>query len=430
MTDDADSTAALAIEGGPPLVSRGRIGPLWPIYGELEERMLIEVLHGDVWGATGFGPKIDELNRSWAAYCGTRRSVALANGTVTLELALRALGMSPGDEVIVPSWTFMATAAAVLQVGAVPVFVDIDPDNLCLDPAAVAAAISDSTRAIIPVHFGGHTCDMDQLGAICDRHDLLMVEDAAQAHGASWRGRRMGTFGNCGSYSFQQSKNLQCGEGGSVVTDDEDLADKLHFTLSKFGRAIGGASQPFTHYELAGNATMTEFQAAIVLAQLSRLDEQTKRRNRAARLLRGVLEELEGIQPLPVDDRVDCHGCHLLLFRYDPGAFSGLHRDDFVAVVNAEGVPCFSLYPRPLFEEPMYDLDRMSVRGTQLRIRPTDSPSTRRATREIVALPQAVLLAEDDELGLVSEVFNKVRAGSVGLAVRRASEMRSAALDD
>jgi dTDP-4-amino-4,6-dideoxygalactose transaminase len=411
---DARSVADLAIEGGRPVITEGRIGPRWPINGDVERQMLTEVLESDVWGATGFGSKIDELNRVWAAYCGTRRSVALANGTVTMELALRALGVGAGAEVIVPAWTFMATAAAVLQVGAIPVFVDVDSKALCLDPDAVEAAISANTRAIIPVHFGGHPCDMDRLVPLASRHDMLMIEDAAQAHGASWRGRRMGTFGECGSYSFQQSKNLQCGEGGSIVTDDDALADRLHFSLSKFGRGNGPASQSFVHHELAGNATMTEFQAAIVLAQLSRFDQQTAKRNRAAPILRDLLDRIEGIRPLPVDGRVDCHGCHLFLFRYDAAAFGGMSREAFVAALRAEGVPCFSLYSRPLYEEPMYDLERMVVRKTDLRIRVTDCPATRRAATEVVALPQTLLLAEDEELGLIARAIEKVRSYSVG----------------
>ena len=165
------------------------------------------------------GPKIKELNEKWAAYCGTKRSVALANGTVTMELALRARGIGPGDEVIVPAWTFMATAIVVLQVGAVPVFVDVDPNNLCIDPVRIEEAITERTRAIIPVHYGGHPCDMDRIMEIARRHELVVIEDAAQAHGAIWRGLKMGKFGDCGSYSFQQAKNLQCGEGGSLVTD-------------------------------------------------------------------------------------------------------------------------------------------------------------------------------------------------------------------
>jgi dTDP-4-amino-4,6-dideoxygalactose transaminase len=407
--------ANLAISGGPRAAGPGTIGPRWPIFGQEERDQLAEVLESDVWGATGLGPKIDELNSSWAGYCGTKRSVALANGTVTLELALRALGIRPGDEVIVPAWTFMATVAVVPLCGAVPVFVDVDRNTLCMDPEAVEAAISERTRALIPVHFAGHPCDMDRLGEVSRKHDLVVVEDAAQAHGAVWRGKKMGRFGACGSYSFQQSKNLQCGEGGSIVTDDDALADRLHYSLSKFGRGIGERYEPFTHYELAGNATMTEFQAALLLAQLTRLEDQTDRRHRSATLLRNLLDNVEGAEPLPMDSRVDRHGCHLFLFRYDASSFCGLARSTFIAALNAEGVPCSALYPRPLFEEPMYDLERLVVRGTGTAIRVTECPETSRAAQDIVAIPQSVLLADEAELRLIPQAIEKIRADALEL---------------
>lgn len=408
--------AELAIEGGPRLVAAGTIGARWPIYGDAERQELTEVLEGDVWGATALGPKIDEFNRAWAAYCGTKRSVALANGTVTMELALRALGVGSGAEVIVPAWTFMATAVVVLQVGASPVFVDIDPETLCIDPAAIEAAVTDRTRAVIPVHLAGHPCDVDRIAEIARKRGLLVIEDAAQAHGAIWRGKKMGRFGICGSYSFQQSKNLQCGEGGSVVTDDDDLADRLHFSLSKFGRGVGAHHEPFAHYELAGNGSMTEFQASVALAQLTRLENQANRRDRSAKLLSSWLSDIEGIQPFAVDTRVERHGCHLFLFRYDAAGFSGVSRDLFVDALNAEGMPCSTLYPRPLYEEPMYDLERMAVRGTNLKIWVTECPEALRAARDVVAIPQWVLLAGDAELELIPQVIRKVQGGSVALS--------------
>ena len=401
--------AKLAIKGGPKLFPKGWVGPRWPMYGEEEKRQLQEVLDGNVWGATGMGPKIRELNEKWAAYCGTKRSVALANGTVTMELALRARGIGPGDEVIVPAWTFMATAIVVLQVGAVPVFVDVDPNNMCIDPARIEEAITERTRAIIPVHYGGHPCDMDRIMEIARRHDLVVIEDAAQAHGAIWKGLKMGKFGDCGSYSFQQSKNLQCGEGGSLVTDDEELADRIHFSLSKFGRGIGKDYRPYTHYELAGNANMTEFQAAIVLAQLTRLEEQTERRVQRAAVLREWFAQIEGIDPLPIDPRVDRHGWHLFLFRYNKEAFGGLSKLDFARAVTAEGVWCNPLYERPLYEEPMYDLARMTVRGTDLAIRVMPCPECERAAKDLLAFPQTMLLAELDELEMLPAAIQKVQ---------------------
>lgn len=412
--------AELAIEGGAPVVASGDLGPGWPIHGPEERQQLREVLEADVWGATALGRKVEELNRLWASYCGTRRSVALSNGTATIELALRALGVGPGDEVIVPAWTFMATAAAVLQIGASPVFVDVEAGSLCMDADALEAALSPRVKAVVPVHFAGHPCDMDRISTLASRYGLAVVEDAAQAHGAIWRGRSVGALGSCGSFSFQQYKNLQCGEGGSVTTDDEELADRLHYSLSKFGRGVRDRYAPFTHYELAGNETMTEFQAAVALAQLGRLDGQTARRNVSRRALQQWLEEIEGIDCLIDDPRVDRHGCHLFVFRYDAGAFSSLSRDEFVSALQAEGVPCSALYPRPLFEEPMYDLDRLAVRGCGTSIRVTDCPETRRAAANVVAVPHYVLLADLSQLRAVSRSIGKIQAGAVKLAAATA----------
>jgi len=399
----------LAINGGPKLFPKGWVGPAWPMSGAEEQRQLLEVLQSNTWGATGMGRKIGEFNEKWAAYCGARRSVALANGTVTMELALRAGGIGPGDEVIVPAWTFMATAIVALQVGAVPVFVDVDPNSMCIDPDRIEEAITERTRAIIPVHFGGHPCDMDRIMEIARRHELIVVEDAAQSHGAIWKGKKMGTFGDSGSYSFQQAKNLQCGEGGSLITDDEELADRVHFSLSKFGRGIGKMYKPYTHYELAGNACMTEFQAALLLAGLTRLEEQTERRAQRAALLKEWFAHIDGIQPLPVDPRVDRHGWHLFMFRYDKQAFGGLDKRQFTSAVTAEGVWCNPMYERPIYGEPMYDLERLTLRGTDMPIRVMECPECERAALDLACFPQTMLLADLDELEMLPAAIQKVQ---------------------
>ena len=402
--------ARLAINGGPKLFPKGWVGPQWPLAGDEERRQLDEVLAASQWGATGMGPKIREFNEKWAAYCGVRRSVALANGTVTMELALRARGIGPGDEVIVPAWSFMATAIVVLQVGATPVFVDVDPANMCIAPDRIEEALTGRTRGIIPVHYGGHPCDMDRIMAIARRHSLIVVEDAAQCHGATWRGKVAGSFGDSGSFSFQQSKNLQCGEGGSLVTDDEALADRIHYSLSKFGRGIGANYKPYTHYELAGNACMTEFQAAVLLAQLTRLDAQLDLRARNAAVLTQWFSQIEGITPLPVDPRVDRHGWHLFMFRYNRDAFGGLDKRTFARAVTAEGVWCNPMYDRPLFEEPMYDLERMQVVGADLPIRALPCPECERAAKEdLLCFPQTMLLAEPAELEMLPAAIQKVQ---------------------
>lgn len=403
----------LAIKGGPGTVTEP--WPKWPIWNESETRKLREVLEGDLWGGTGFGPKVSALNERFAQYCDAKYGAAVCNGTVSMELALRAMGIGPGDEVIVPAATFIATSIVVSQVGATPVFVDIEPDTLCLDPERAEDAVSDRTRAMIPVHLGGHPCDMEGLLRVARKGDLKILEDAAQAHGAIWSGRKLGAIGDAGSYSFQQSKNLQCGEGGMVVTNDRDLADLIHYSLGKFGRGVRDQYAGHIHYRLGRNACITEFQAAIALAQLERLEEQTRRRAENGKLLIELLGEIEGIEPLRWKPYCDRHGYHLFLFRFDREAFGGVSRGAFLSALDAEGVPCATFYPMPLFRQPMYDTERMTVCGTELPIRITDCPETEQACREIVFLEQHLLLAEQERMEGIGEAMRKIRRNADAL---------------
>ena len=386
----------LAVNGG-ERAADSLVLPMWPVHGMRERKLLDEVLVSSVWGATGMGSMIADFNRAWAEYCGTAKSVAVANGTVTLELVLRAWGIGPGDEVIVPAWTFAATAIPVSQVGATPVFADICADTLCLDPIAAAEAVTHRTTAIIPVHFGGRPAEMDPIMALARRNDLRVLEDAAQAHGATYKGIRVGAIGHAGSFSFQQSKNLQCGEGGSVTTDDTELADRIHFSLSKFGRGIGASYEPFVHHELAGNQCMTEFQAAILLAQLERLEDQIAHRERSAAALRRGLDGLQNLVPLPPVE-AGRHGNHLFLLR--ARSLSSADLRDVIKALNAEGVPCFALYPRPLFQEAPWAAPRACV------VR--DCPESARACREIVAIPQSALLLVAPGLEAMMRALEKV----------------------
>lgn len=403
----------LAIQGGEKAVQR--LWPKWPQWDEAEVQQLREVLESPVWGGTGLGPKVRELNERFARYCDAGYGVAVANGTVSMELALRGLGIGPGDEVIVPAYTFMATAIVVIQVGATPVFVDIDPETLCLDPVRTEMAISERTRAMIPVHLGGHPADMGALVDIAQRHGLKIVEDAAQSHGAIWWDsaggtRKLGAIGDAGSYSFQQSKNMQCGEGGMVVTDDKDLADRIHYSLSKFGRGIGDQYAPHVHYHFGFNACITELQAALALAQFERLEEQAQIRAENGTFLIGVLEEVEGITPLRWASHCARHAYHLFLFRYDRSAFGGVPKDRFIEALSAEGVPCAGIYPVSLYEQPMYDLERMVVRDTGTPIRVTPCPEAARACEEIVCFSQSMMLAEKDLLQEIPKAIEKIRA--------------------
>ena len=332
----------LAIDGGTPI--RTTSFPAWPIYDEREERNLLEVLHSGQWGIGG--TKVAQFEQRFSAFQGARFGICVPNGTLALQMALNALGIGPGDEVITTPYTFIATASAAVQQGAVPVFVDIDLDTYNLDPTLIEAAITPRTKAIVPVHLAGRPVDMDAIMDVARRHGLRVLEDACQAWGAEWRSRRVGAIGDLGTFSFQSSKNVSAGEGGMVITNDEALGE-LCWSLHNVGRIRQGAW--YQHEIIGGNLRMSEWQAAILLAQLERLPEHATRRAANARYLSEALSEASGVTPLPFDERITAHAHHLFICRYDPMAFGGRSRDEFVAALRAEGIETASVgYLLPL----------------------------------------------------------------------------------
>ena len=283
----------LVINGGKPV--REKAFPKWPIYGEEDKEALISVLESRKWGT--LGPRVKEFQEKFAAFVEAGHGLAVSNGTVSLEIALRAMGIGPGDEVIVPPYTFVATASSVLAAGAVPVFADINPDNFNnIDPSAAEAVITPRSKAVIPVHMAGCPADMDPIMAIAKKHGLQVLEDAAQAHGAEYKGRKVGSIGHAASFSFQETKNLSAGEGGILTTSSAEFWEKC-WTIHHTGRVPGGAW--YQHEFPGSNHRMTEWQAAILLGQLKRLAEQMETRDRNAALLYRQLENIEGINLFP-----------------------------------------------------------------------------------------------------------------------------------
>ena len=249
--------------------------PSWPVSGARERELLEEVLRSDRWG--GYHPFVARFEQEFAAFQQCRFGLSACNGTVTIEMALEALGIGEGDEVIVPAISFISTATAVSRVGATPVFVDIEPDTFNIDPQRVREAITSKTRAIIPVHFGGPMADMDGIMAVSTTHGLPVLEDAAHAHGSEWNGVRAGSIGVISSFSFQNGKVMTAGEGGILLSNSEDLIDRTREILDQ-GRRKGQAW--FSHYSLGTNYRITALQCAVLIAQLERLPEQNQRRAR------------------------------------------------------------------------------------------------------------------------------------------------------
>jgi dTDP-4-amino-4,6-dideoxygalactose transaminase len=383
-------TQPLAIDGGTPV--RTTPWPAWPMSDEREERLILEVLHSGKWSAL-HGDKVKTFQERFAAYQGAEHAVCVPNGTLALQVALMALGIQPGDEVIVPAYTFIATISTALVMGARPVFVDIDPDSYNLDVRQIAAAITPKTRAILPVHLAGRPADLDGILPLAREHNLAVLEDACQAWGAEWRGQRVGALGNLGAFSFQNGKNITSGEGGAVVTNDPALYEQV-WSLHNVGRTFSG--EWYHHENLGLNLRMTEWQGAILLAQLERLEEHYPIRERNARYLSAELSRLGGLSPLPGDPRVTRDARHLLLLRYDPQAFGGRARQDFLAAMAAEGITplssgYISLPHAPAIRKTMQA--SFGVDSTSFHL-----PCAEQATRQTVWISQNALLGSQQEL--------------------------------
>lgn len=396
----------LAIRGGTPV--RTKPFTSWPIYDEGESRGLQRVLESKNWG--GY-PCPNTLAREFAGkfarFHDAEYGVAVANGTVSLELALQAAGVGHGDEVIVPAYTWEGTAAAVLFSGATPVFVDVSESTYCLDSELIEAAITSRTRAIIPVHLGFRFADMDRIMEIAARRNLFVLEDCAHAHGGRWRNKGAGSIGHAGSFSFQTSKLMTAGEGGAVITSDIDLADQI-IRLANCGRPARRESlnQP----ALGHNYRMTEFQAAILLSQLERLEEQTLIRERRTEQLEKGLESIKGIGLSPRDPRITRQASYHYVFRYDAAAFGGVHRNAFVAALVAEGIPCDGRFYEAVYRSSLFQFAADKFPAWANSRREFNCPVAERAGyEESVWLPHQLFLGDENDVRDVMDAIVKIK---------------------
>lgn len=399
------TSSQLALLGGTPVRAPHKPWPSWPIFDEKERQGVLEVLDSGKWW---YGERVAQFERDYAAFQDARHCVTATSGTTAGEVLLQAIGLKPGDEVIVPPYTFYATASMVVRRGGVPIFVDVD-DSWCMDPSRIEAAISPRTRAIMPVHLGGRICDMDRINEIAHKHNLVVLEDACHSWGGKWRGKGTGALGKAGIFSFQASKNINAAEGGAILTDDEELAG-LCGSITNCGRSIGGAW--YSHPNLGTNARITEFQAAILNAQLSRLEEQTLVREKNAALLNEHLSQIEGLTPQPGDDRITRRAYHLYCLRLDPKTF-GCSRNKAVEAAKAEGMTYISEgYAIPLYDQP-------SIANAPNA--PDYSKQECPVARDICARSgiwighTALLGSEEDMLDIVA-IFNKIKTNAASLS--------------
>jgi len=327
------ATKKLAIHGGEPAHKGG--WPGWPIWDQAhDEERVLKVLRSGVWSRRGV---VAEFEKKYASLMGTKRCLGTTNGTNALVTALSALDIGVGDEVLVGPYTFVGTVDAILLVGALPVFVDTDRETFTVNPDAMEDRITENTRAILPIHILGLPANMDKITALAKKHDLRIVEDACQAWMAEWRGKKVGSIGDLGCFSFQNSKNFTCGEGGAVIGDDEQLMD-ICYSFHNFGRPFGTVASGNGCVRLGTKARMAEYQAAILLAQMERLEEQTARRVENANYLTSRLEPIPGIVPHKLYDGVTRAAYHMYAFRYLEEEFGGVPRSKFLRALSAEGV--------------------------------------------------------------------------------------------
>jgi perosamine synthetase len=323
---------------------------------------------------SSLGPYIEEFERSFAAYCGTKYALTVSNGTTGLHLALLAVGIKAGDEVIIPDLTFIATANAVAYIGATPVMVDIDAETLCICPQAAERAITPRTRAIMPVHMYGHPADMDAINAIAAKHNLIVVEDSAEAHGAEYKGRRTGSLGRCGVFSFYGNKIITSGEGGMITTDDEELWR----TAKRLRDHAMSPTKRYWHEEVGYNYRMTNLQAALGVAQLKRIGEFTTQRRELMDWYRAGLGHRNGIR---LNREAPWAKSAFWMVCLEVDGMTDAIRADFMAALRSRGVDS-----RPYFY-PMSDMPMYPDAAT---------PIAHRAAHSGINLPSFVGLTRDD----------------------------------
>jgi dTDP-4-amino-4,6-dideoxygalactose transaminase len=359
-------------------------------------------------------PVAKQFAQQWAEYCGCRYGLLLGHGTDALRIALAAAldhdGLDYGGEVVIPNLSFIATATAALDRRFGLVLVDVEPDTLLLDPQRVEEAIiPGKTRAIMPVHLFGQPANMTVLRAIARRHGLKLIEDAAQAHGSAWETGPSGSLGDAAGFSFQSHKNLTCGEGGALTTNDEQLFERA-YSLHNVGRSLE-RNERWEHVTLGWNCRITEYQAALLMERFRRFEREQERRHRNYFKLQEMLRETSCVEPLATHPGVRKHGVHMFVMRYKLENCGGLPLDDFLRRCGAEGAPVYRGYKCTIAHQ--FAIEQLMERRPEyFRLMPT--PVADQATRELIYIPQNVFLGTDDDMSDIAAAIRKVQKHSVG----------------
>lgn len=398
----------LAILGGGK--TRYESYPVWPIHDEREVEAVARVVRSGNWGGYPYpGPETKKFIDSFLKLQNGNYAVAMMNGTLTLEVALKAAGIGWDDEVIVPALTFQATASAVISAGATPIIVDIDPGNYCIDPQAVEAAITEKTRAIIPVHLGAQMADMDAIMAIADRYSLIVIEDCAHAHGARWNGKGAGTIGHFGSFSMQSSKIMTAGEGGLLICRTQDLAYKAT-SIMDCGRPHDPDGKIYT---LGSNYRMSEIHAALLNVAIERFPQQAKQREAMANYMDEALSEVSGVRVLRRDSRHTTRSFYRYIFAIDPDEFGATH-EIVSSALEAEGIPSGVGYPPmhhyDLFKPELSNMPVAKAHADRFKFDEMNLPHAERAgERESVWLDECIFRAEHADIDVAIDALKKIQ---------------------
>jgi dTDP-4-amino-4,6-dideoxygalactose transaminase len=403
----------LALFGGPPV--RTKPFSAWPVFDEAEEQRLLRTLRSGQWGRLS-GTQVAEFEKRFAEIHGCKHGIAVVNGTVSLRIALLAAGIRAEDEVIVPPYTFISTASAVIEANAIPVFADIDLETFNIDPKAIEAAITPRTKAIIPVHFAGQVADMDAIMEIARKHKLTVIEDAAHAHGANDRNGAAGSLGDLASFSFQSSKNMTAGEGGIITTNDDALAASCR-SIHNCGRIPGGVW--YEHHVISGNYRLGEFQGAVLNAQLDRLSAQTETRDTNGQYLASKLTQIFGLHPQKRPATCTRHSYQLFMMRFDAVVF-GAPRDSVINALRAEGIPCSAGYGFPLHRQPLFRNKAfgpyLQNAAARLDYTKTHCPNSDRICNEALWLEQSMFLGPRSDMDDIATAFEKIYSNRAALA--------------
>ena len=403
----------LAITGGKPV--RTKPFAAWPIYSRQEERAIAKVLASRNWGGYPFPNTIaDRFGQKFAKFHGAKYGLAVSNGTVAIQVALKAAGIRAGDEVIVPAYTWEGTVGPVLLLNAVPVFVDVDPDTYCLDARLIEAALTEKTRAILPVHLAMSFADMDAIMKIARAHNLVVIEDCAHAHGGKWRSKGAGATGDFGCFSFQSSKLMTSGEGGGVITSNLAFYERAQSYVN-CGRA--SSTDQFGQRLIGFNYRVTEFQAAILEAQLDRLPGQAKKRQANMAHLEKRLRKIPGLDFLKRDKRNTRVAAYQYVFKYRAEAFGNTPRAAFLGALELEGIPCDGLFYEPVYKSALFPLDPSEFPalswGRAEPLNPKEKyhcpVSERAAYEESVWLPHHLFLGSRKDVDDIADAVEKVR---------------------